>query len=107
QGTYRCVTAAESTRRGAGARPAEGMVMPLAAPLASEQALAGSDEGRGIGVPAACRRFEPGDDVVWCGRRLPRERAGEARRSRQQGSRGPSVWQPEDLARVSVAEDVR
>ena len=49
-------------------------MVPLAAPLAPEQALAGPDEGRGVGVPAARRRFKPVDDVVWGGRGLTGER---------------------------------
>src|SRR5215208_7942151 len=48
----------------AGTGPAERVVAPLAAALASELALAGPDEGGGVGVPAARRRFEPGDDVA-------------------------------------------
>ena len=57
--------------------PTEGMVMTLAAALASESALAGPLEGGGIGVPAARRRFEPVDDVVWGGRSLAGERAAD------------------------------
>ena len=48
----------------AGARAAEGVVVSLAAALASEPALAGPDEGGGVGIPAPCRRFEPADEVV-------------------------------------------
>jgi hypothetical protein len=47
-----------------GAGSAEGMSMLLAAAHASELALAAPPEGGGVGVPAACGRFEPGDDVV-------------------------------------------
>ena len=47
-----------------GSGSAEGMPMPLAAALAPELALAAPREGGGVGVPAACGRFEPVDDVV-------------------------------------------
>ena len=61
----------------AGAGPAEGMKVPLTTPRAPELALASPDERRGIGVPAACRRFEPVYDVIWGGRGLTRERAAD------------------------------
>ena len=63
------------TSGGAGA--AEGVVVPLAAALAPESALAGPLEGGGIGVPAPRRRFEPADDVVRGGRCLTGERAAD------------------------------
>ena len=49
---------------GAGTGAAESMVVPLAAALASAEALAGPLERGGVGVPAAGGGFEPGDDVV-------------------------------------------
>jgi hypothetical protein len=61
----------------AGPRAAEGVVVALAAPLTTELALAAPDEGRRVGVPAAGGRFEPVDDVVRGGRRLPFEGAAD------------------------------
>src|SRR4051812_14857853 len=61
----------------AGTGAAEGMVVALAAALASEQALAGPLEGCGIGVPAARGGFEPVDDVVWARRGLASECAAD------------------------------
>src|SRR3954451_12018621 len=55
----------------AGTGAAEGVVVALAAALPSELALAGPDEGGGVGVPAARGRFEPVDDVVRGGGGLP------------------------------------
>jgi hypothetical protein len=61
----------------AGTRASEGVVVSLAAALASASALAGPLEGGGIGVPAARGRFEPVDDVVRGGRCLTGERAAD------------------------------
>ena len=61
----------------AGTGAAEGMVVALAAALATEQALAGPLEGRGVGVPAARGGFEPVDDVVRGSRCLAGERAAD------------------------------
>src|SRR5829696_4257454 len=61
----------------AGTGAAEGMVVALAAPLAPELALAGPDERRGIGVPAARGRFEPVDDVIRRRRGLTGERTAD------------------------------
>jgi hypothetical protein len=63
--------------RSAGTGAAEGMVLALAAPLAPELALAGPDERRGVGVPAAGGRFEPVDDGIRGGRCLARECAAD------------------------------
>ena len=61
----------------AGAGAAEGVMVSLAAALASEQALAAPREGGGVGVPAARGRFEPVDDVAWERRGLAGECAAD------------------------------
>ena len=61
----------------AGTGPAEGVVVPLVAALAAEVALAVPGEGRRIGVPAACGRFEPVDDVIRRRRGLAGERTAD------------------------------
>jgi len=53
------------------------MVVALAAALAPELALAGPDERRGVGVPAARGRFEPVDDVIRRRRGLAGERTAD------------------------------
>src|SRR5688572_2070932 len=61
----------------AGTGATEGMAVTLTTAFASELALAGPLEGRGIGVPAPRRRFEPVDDVVWGCRGRTGERAAD------------------------------
>src|SRR5215217_2577232 len=61
-----------------GAGATEGVTVALSAPRAAEVALAGPDEGRRVGVPAAGGRFEPVPDLAWGGRRLPIEGAADA-----------------------------
>jgi len=102
---------------GAGSGPAKGMVT-LPTPLASEVALASPDEGCGIGIPAACGRFEPVDEVVGTRRGLSGEsaadedaldRLGHVQPGAAQGriQRHDSVCdQPEDQARRLVASEV-
>src|SRR5215213_9955290 len=102
----------------AGTGAAEGMVVALAAPLAPELALAGPDERRGIGVPAARGRLEPVDDVIRRSRGLAGERTadedaldgfghvepGAAERGVQRHD--AALNQPEDQARGLVAGQV-
>jgi hypothetical protein len=77
----------------AGAGATEGMMMPLSAALATELSLAAPCEGRRVGVPATGGRFEPVDDVLRGGWRLPCESAanGDALDGLPDQSRPPGV----------------
>ena len=102
----------------AGTGAAEGVVVPLAAALAPELALAGPLERGGVGVPAARGGFEPVDDVVRGGRGLAGERAADEDALDRLGHVQPGAAergverhdavldQPQDQARGLVAAQV-
>lgn len=92
------------------------MALPTA--LASEEALTTPDEGCGVGIPAACRGFEPVDDVVGGGWGLSIKGAADEDALDRLGHVQPGATergvqrhdamldQPEDKARGLVAGQV-